>query len=128
MVTMTTVGFGDYYPVTYFGRLVIIISCFTGIFIVSMTMVTLNNSKNFSLIEGKSFTLLRRLTHRKKVIKLAGSSVLLFMRSVISKKKYQRDQNNPIHKTDLMQAEETMDRLVEMFKSERLKLTPEEVP
>ena len=88
MVTMTTVGFGDYYPVSYIGRLVIIMSCFTGIFIVSMTMVTLNNSKNFSIIENKSFTLLRRLTHRKKVNRLAGTSVFLFMRSVLSKKKH----------------------------------------
>ncbi len=62
MVTMTTVGFGDYFPRTYIGKLTIILACFFGSFMVSLTMVTLNNSKDFSLIEGKSFTLLRRLT------------------------------------------------------------------
>ena len=40
--TMTTVGFGDYYPVTLLGKATILVACFSGIFIVSMTMVTLN--------------------------------------------------------------------------------------
>ena len=72
MVTMTTVGFGDYYARTYFGKVVTIIACFCGIFIVSMTMVTLNSSKDFSVLEKKSFILVRRLAIRKKVNKLAG--------------------------------------------------------
>jgi len=46
---MTTVGFGDYYPRTYIGRFVIVLACFIGIFIVSLTMVTLNASKDFNL-------------------------------------------------------------------------------
>ncbi len=82
MVTMTTVGFGDYSPKTYFGRLLIIFSCFCGIFLVSMTMVTLNISKDFSVLEQKSFTLVRRLAVRKKVNKLAGLSILNFMRCI----------------------------------------------
>jgi len=59
---MTTVGFGDFFPVTYFGRLTIIVACFMGTFIISLTMVTMNNSKDFSIMEGKSFVLLRRIT------------------------------------------------------------------
>ena len=47
-VTMTTVGFGDYYPETYFGKIMILIGCFTGMFIVSMTMVTLSNAKDYT--------------------------------------------------------------------------------
>ena len=48
---MTTVGFGDYYPRTYFGKLSIVIACFVGIFLVSMTMVSLGNSKEYSILE-----------------------------------------------------------------------------
>ena len=80
MVTMTTVGFGDFYPVTYFGRGSIFIACYIGTFLVSMTMVSLNNSKDFSFMEGKSFVLLNRLTVRKRVNRLAGLSVLNFLR------------------------------------------------
>jgi hypothetical protein len=50
------------------------------------------------------------------------------MRNVISKNKHAKDPNNPIHKNDMLMAEETLDRLIEMFKSERSGLTPEEVP
>ena len=59
---MTTVGFGDFFPVTYFGRLTIIVACFVGIFVISLTMVTMNNSKDHSMMERKSFVLLRRIT------------------------------------------------------------------
>ncbi len=45
MVTMSTVGFRSYYPVTHMGRLFTVFACFTGIFIVSIVMVALRNSK-----------------------------------------------------------------------------------
>lgn len=49
VVTMTTVGFGDFYPRTYFGRITIIFASFCGSFIVAMIMVSLINSKEFTL-------------------------------------------------------------------------------
>lgn len=49
VVTMTTVGFGDFFPRTYCGRITIIFACFTGIFLVSMMMVTLTKTKDFNL-------------------------------------------------------------------------------
>ena len=48
---MTTVGFGDYYPNTHLGRFVIILASFWGVFLVSMTVVTLTNSSEFSIAE-----------------------------------------------------------------------------
>eukprot|EP00347_Sterkiella_histriomuscorum_P008005 403346731 len=85
MVTMTTVGFGDYYAVTSFGRATTFLACYTGTFIVSMTMVTMYNSKDFSQQEKKSFVLLKRLTLRKNVNRLAGLSLLTFLKQVRSK-------------------------------------------
>jgi len=35
VVTMTTVGFGDFYPSTHIGRGIIVVSCFWGMFLVS---------------------------------------------------------------------------------------------
>ena len=43
VVTMTTVGFGDYFPKTHLGRFVIVIACFIGVFIVSLTISTLTS-------------------------------------------------------------------------------------
>ena len=55
MLTMTTVGYGDFYPRTYLGRFTIVISCFWGIFLISLMVVTLTNSILFSNEESRSF-------------------------------------------------------------------------
>jgi len=41
VVTMTTVGFGDFYAKTYLGRLVSSLACIYGTFLVSLMVVTL---------------------------------------------------------------------------------------
>lgn len=48
MITMMTVGFGDYYPKTHIGRGISIVACFWGVFIVSMMVVTLTNATTLS--------------------------------------------------------------------------------
>jgi len=128
VVTMTTVGFGDFYPMTYFGRITIIFASFVGTFVISMTMVSLNRTKDFSLQENKSFTLIRRLSVRKKIQHFAGKSILYFLRSVRSMQKLEADPNNPVHRTDLTLYEESYERYIEQFKALRTKLIPDEVP
>jgi hypothetical protein len=65
VVTMSTVGFGDLYPITHFGRLVIVLACFWGMFIVSQFVYTLEVvTSRFSHGEGKAFELLVRLQKR----------------------------------------------------------------
>jgi voltage-gated potassium channel Kch len=44
IVTMTTLGYGDFFARTILGRIFIFAICITGIFIVSMMVVTLTNS------------------------------------------------------------------------------------
>jgi potassium intermediate/small conductance calcium-activated channel subfamily N protein 2 len=43
ILTMTTVGYGDIFPVTHLGRLTTILACIWGMFIMSMIIVTLTN-------------------------------------------------------------------------------------
>jgi hypothetical protein len=40
---MTTVGYGDYYPVTYPGRIIIFLVAIWGVFLMSLLVVALNN-------------------------------------------------------------------------------------
>lgn len=61
LVTMTTVGYGDYFPKTNMGRIIGLIIAFWGVFIVSLFVVSLSNMFEFDSGEEKAFTLNERL-------------------------------------------------------------------
>lgn len=49
IITMTTVGYGDFYPRTLFGRIIDVFLIIWGIFIVSLMVVVLTNTLNMDL-------------------------------------------------------------------------------
>ena len=61
IITMTTVGYGDFFPRTDLGRLIIFLVCICGIFILSMMVVTLTNSIQPTSLEGMAIAVLERL-------------------------------------------------------------------
>eukprot|EP00347_Sterkiella_histriomuscorum_P011436 403372460 len=67
VITMTTVGFGDYYPRTHVGRFIIILSCFWGVFLVSMSIVSLNSVKKFKCNEQYAFNIMYRMKIKENV-------------------------------------------------------------
>jgi len=71
IITLTSVGYGELYPKTFFGRIVGIIICFWGVFIVSFFVVTVSNMLNFSGSEEKAFNLLLRLFYKTELKKEA---------------------------------------------------------
>lgn len=75
VITITTVGYGDFYPKTGLGRIIGVIACFWGVFIVSFFVVTLNSLLQFNANEEKSFNLLLRL-HYKAELKEKATAVL----------------------------------------------------
>lgn len=66
-ITMTTVGYGDFYPKTTFGRILTIIISIWGIFIVSMMVVVLSNFLALNMSEKRALLVLNRLEFRKKL-------------------------------------------------------------
>jgi Ion channel len=56
---MTTVGYGDIYPVTHLGRLTTIFACIWGMFIISMIIVTLTSIITLSNEEEKAYNQLQ---------------------------------------------------------------------
>jgi hypothetical protein len=72
---MTTVGFGDFYPKSIFGRVVGVLVCSWGVFIVSFFVVTLNNMLQFNANEDKSYNILQRLRYKDE-LKLRATKVL----------------------------------------------------
>lgn len=71
IITMATVGYGDYYPISNCGRTIGIMACLWGVFIVSIFVVTLNNLLEFSKEEARSFEILVKLRMKEDLRKAA---------------------------------------------------------
>jgi len=65
IITLTTVGYGDYAPRSDGGRIIGIITAFWGIFFLSLFVVALTNTLTLEDSELRAFILLRRLHTRK---------------------------------------------------------------
>lgn len=61
IVTMTTVGYGDYYPRSHLGRFVGVIACILGMLLLSLVVVSLGSISEFTSEEKKAFTRLKKL-------------------------------------------------------------------
>jgi hypothetical protein len=53
IITMTTVGFGDYFPSTHLGRSVGVLACLWGTFLLSLMTVALTNTIQFTHTQAK---------------------------------------------------------------------------
>jgi len=49
IITMTTVGFGDFVPKTYLGRVIAILACIWGNFLISLMVISLTVSSEFTV-------------------------------------------------------------------------------
>ena len=61
IISITTVGYGDFYTRTDLGRFVIFIVCVLGIFVISVMVVTLITSLETSTLESHAITVLERI-------------------------------------------------------------------
>jgi hypothetical protein len=55
VITILTVGYGDYYPQTHFGRAIAVVACLWGTFLISLMVVSLTNSVDFTPQEEKAY-------------------------------------------------------------------------
>ncbi|CAG9314997.1 unnamed protein product [Blepharisma stoltei] len=84
IITMTTVGYGDFYARTHIGRFISVLACFWGIFNITLMVVTLSNYTAFNKGEEKVYNYLGRTTamenakiHAAKFIRAAYQRYLL---------------------------------------------------
>ena len=61
IITLTSVGYGDIFPKTHFGRIVGILICFWGFFIVSFFVLTVDTILSFHPNEKNSYETLQSL-------------------------------------------------------------------
>lgn len=70
-ITMTTVGYGDFYPTTTFGRYVGILCAFVGMFLTSLAVIALFEILEFTPSEEISYRLIDTLRKKQKLMKRA---------------------------------------------------------
>ena len=61
IITMLTVGYGDFFPSTIQGRALAIMSAVIGVLLISMLIVTITNMISFTYNEKVVFELIERL-------------------------------------------------------------------
>eukprot|EP01017_Pseudomicrothorax_dubius_P037983 TRINITY_DN5636_c0_g1_i5.p1 TRINITY_DN5636_c0_g1~~TRINITY_DN5636_c0_g1_i5.p1 ORF type:complete len:394 (+),score=93.45 TRINITY_DN5636_c0_g1_i5:76-1257(+) len=89
LVTMTTVGYGDYYARTDFGRIVAFFICIWGVCVVSLMVVTLTNFLNMGVLETKAFSIVERLVTKKEVRETAYDLVSHVLRMTVKSRRGQ---------------------------------------
>ena len=75
IITMVTVGYGDEFPRSHFGRVVIIIASILGMLLVSIIIVSLGNLIEFSDEEKKAYSLLNKMKADDNAFNKAGNVI-----------------------------------------------------
>lgn len=75
ILTMTTVGYGDIYPRTFAGRVMIFIVSMVGVVIVSIVVVTVMNIFQMSPLESKAYTVIKKINIRKRMKSSAANII-----------------------------------------------------
>mmetsp|Transcript_17341 Transcript_17341/g.19769 ORF Transcript_17341/g.19769 Transcript_17341/m.19769 type:complete len:253 (+) Transcript_17341:2-760(+) len=128
VITMTTVGYGDYFPRTHYGRLVAVIVSFWGVFLVSMMVVTLTGSSSFEPKEAKAYDILFRLNTKDEIKKKAASVITTVVRIVGNNKKLEKQKvTKQQHKTDKVALTNELTIKLEVFRNARSLLSDYEI-
>ena len=75
IITMVTVGYGDEFPRSHFGRVVIIIASILGMLLVSIIIVSLGNLIEFTDEEKKAYSLLNKMKADDNAFNKAGNVI-----------------------------------------------------
>ncbi len=75
MITMTTVGYGDYNPKTIPGRLIGFILCIAGVFLMSLIVIILFQSLELTFEEKQALLIFNKLEAKKPLQQNAASLI-----------------------------------------------------
>ena len=84
---MATIGYGDYFPCTYLGKILSFLMCLWGIFFVSITFVSLINLIQLSSNEQNAFNLIQKMKYNELYLKACSKVIIASIRFKIMFKK-----------------------------------------
>ncbi len=79
LITMTTVGYGDLVAYTTEGRFFAVLACVTGIFLLSMMVITLSNMLNMTPTESRIYDIMHTCKMNENIKKSSEKIVINFM-------------------------------------------------
>lgn len=88
IVTMTTVGYGDAFPKTMFGRLIGICVCLWGVLLVSLFVVSISDALEFNVPQKNAFNLIHRIIFRDQLKDQAAGAIISRYRIKLSERKH----------------------------------------
>ena len=80
VITMFTVGYGDFYPQTHLGRALVVLACLWGMFLISMLVVQMARATVHSKEESGAYFILSRLWKKREIRPAAGKVLLCAFR------------------------------------------------
>lgn len=92
VVSVTTVGYGDIFPETHFGRMITIIVSFLGTFLITLTIVSVSDNIELDKEQSKSMEYINSLHFNDKLKELAACIIIAFY-----KEKKFREKNDEIN-------------------------------
>ena len=81
-ITMTTVGYGDISPNSLLGRIIIIISCMFGVFLVGLMVISVTSYLNIVGVESNVYKILLKSNKMEERNKLAYKAIAQYLRSI----------------------------------------------
>jgi hypothetical protein len=91
LITMASVGYGDYYPKTLIGRIISISSAINGTVFVSILIISLQEYLGLTYVERKTVDFVDRLNHKEIMKKKAAKYFLISFKFIIEKQKYMNE-------------------------------------
>lgn len=117
LVTMTTVGYGDMYPITNLGRIINILASIGGTFFVALLTLSLQNSLTFTSFEEKAYSFRKKLLMEDQLKIHAGRLFKASFLYSLARKKYrveiQEDDNEKKNKKNRKIMEEELYHKIE---------------
>lgn len=103
LVSMTTVGYGDIYPLTNLGRFVVVVCAVLGTIIVSLMVISLQNSLQFNTSEERAYNLKRQIDLKSKVQRKSVEYFMSQYKFIRLKTKYEKMlRDNDLNEKKLM--------------------------